>query len=248
MLKKAVAVVLCSTCSLALAEQQRVSLTHENKYPALHQLELGYDFEQQEYNDFQYRTHAAEARFGLLENLTARLSVPYVMRDEDFADDESGLGDIQLGFDLVAHQDIFSYPYAIPHIDVSFASGDEDKGLGAGDPSYVFGLSVGTVVYDALHYIADLSYSVNHDARASDEDDAFIASLSVVWDVNERFAVSGEARVLDFQDTDSQPYLLGGGMAYNWSEDFLTRFFLGTWQKGENGEDLLINVSAAYQL
>lgn len=248
MLKKVIAVVLCSTCSLALAEQQRVTLTHENKVPALHQLELGYDFEQTEYTDLQYRSHALQARFGLIENLTARLDVPYVMRDEDFASDESGLGDISLGFDLVAHQDVFSYPYVIPHVDIAFASGDDKKGLGAGDTSYVFGFSVGTVVYDQLHYVADLSYAVNHDARASDEDDAFMASLSMVWDVNERFAVSGEGRVLDFQDTDTQPYLLGGGMAYSWSESLLTKFFLGTWQKGGNGEDLVINVSAAYQL
>lgn len=247
MFKKALTVVLCSAATVALAEPQRVLLTRENQFPALHQLEVGYEFQQREFNDLNYRTHSAQARYGLIENLTARLDVPFVMRDADFESDEEGLGDIKLGFDLLAYEDVFSYPYIIPHLDIGFATGDEDKGLGTGETSYTFGLSVGTVVYEVLHYIADVSYAVNHDALASADDDVFMASLSVMWTLSEKFALSLEGRLLDFQDTDNEPYLIGGGMAYRWTDDFQTSLFYGGWQESETGEDTLLSVKAALQ-
>lgn len=228
------------------AEEARAFWTVENKFPALGEAELSYWFEQNEFEDFVYRSQSALLRYGLLENVTARLDVPFVQRDEDFASDADGLGDIGLGFDLLAFEDIFGYPYVIPHVDVAFPTGDEDDGLGTGETMYMFGVSIGTVVYEVLHYVADFSYAQNYDARATEEDDVFMGSLSLIWDISKRFSVMGEGRIMDYQDTSDQPFLIGAGMAYSWTENFDTSFFIGNWQESDFGQDQELMVKASY--
>lgn len=245
MLKKATIAALCCASTLAWGEAQRALLTHENKYPELHQLELGYEFRQREFEDFQFRTHSAQARFGVWENLTAILDVPWAQRDNDFGDDESGIGDVEFGLDLVAYQDIFGYPYVIPHVAASFSTGDEDEGLGTGETMYLFGVSIGTVVYEVLHYVLDVSFAQNYDAKASEEDDALLVSLSLLWDLSDRFNVAAEGRVVDLQDTDDESYLIGGGFTYEWTENFQTGFFYGGWQESDD-EDRVLSVRANY--
>ncbi len=246
MLKKAAAVALCSIATLAWAEPQRTVLTHENKQPELGQLEVGYQFLQREFNESNLRSHSAQARYGLWENLTASLDVPWVSRDEDFGTDQDGIGDVVLGFDLLAYEDVFTYPYVIPHLEIAFPTGDEDDGLGTGETAYSFGFSVGTVVYEVLHYVLDFTYAANYDALATDEDDAFLVALSMVWDISDRFALSLEGGIIDYQDTDDEPYILGGGMAYKWSPNFQTSFFYGGWQESPD-EDSATSVRATYQ-
>lgn len=88
------------------------------------------------------------------------------------------------------------------------------------------GVSIGTVVHDVLHYVLDASYAMNYDARATEEDDVFMGSLSLIWDISERFSAMGEGRIMDFQDTSDQPFLIGGGMTYGWSENLSSTFFI----------------------
>ncbi len=230
----------------ARAEDARAFLTTENKFPETRHLEVGYGFEQTEFDALLYRMHAAQLRYGLLENVTARLDLPYVQRDEDFGDDTSGLGDVQLGFDLLAYEDIFRYPYVIPHLDVAFATGDEEEGLGTGDAMWKLGVSIGTVVYEVLHYVLDLSYVSNYDAMASDQDDVFMGSLSIIWDVSDRFSVMGEGRFMNFQDSDDQPFLVGGGMSYDWTEKLASSVFLGSWHENDFGQDQEVLFRTSY--
>ncbi len=249
MLRKILLVSACaalSTLSLARAEEARALWTTENKFPALGQAEVSYWLEQTEYDDFVYRSHSALLRYGLIENVTARLEVPWVQRDEDFLEDADGLGDVQLGFDLLAYEDIFRYPYVIPHVDVAFPTGDEDDGLGTGETMYMFGVSIGTVVYEVLHYVLDASYAMNYDARATEEDDVFMGSLSVIWDISPRFSVMGEGRIMDFQDTSDQPFLIGGGMSYGWTENLASTFFIGNWQESSFGQDQELMFKTSY--
>lgn len=245
MLKKALAVTLCSAATLAWAEPQRTLLTHENQFPELGQLEVGYQFQQREFNTFNYRSHSAQARFGLWENLTLNLDVPWVQRDEDFAEDEDGAGDVVLGFDLLAYEDVFTYPYVIPHIEIGFPTGDDDKGLGSGETMYAFGVSIGTVVYDVLHYVLDLTYAANYDALATEEDDVFMGSLSLIWELSDRFNWTLEGGMVDYQDTDDEPFIVGGGFAYKWTPNFQTSFFYGGWQE-DSEEDTTLNARATY--
>ena len=235
-----------SLMTTARAEETRAFWTTENKFPELGQAEVSYWFEQNEYEDFVYRSHSALLRYGLIENVTARLDVPWVQRDEDFAADADGLGDVGLGFDLLAYEDIFRYPYVIPHVDIAFPTGDDDDGLGTGETMYMFGVSIGTVVYDVLHYVFDASYAMNYDARATEEDDVFMGSLSLIWDISDRFSVMGEGRIMDFQDTSDQPFLIGAGMTYGWTENLYSSFFIGNWQESDFGQDQELMVRASY--
>lgn len=249
MFRKILMVTVLSAAALvsqARAEEARALLTTENKFPELGQVEASYLFEQNEFDTFVYRSHSALLRYGLAENITARLDVPFVQRDEDFLSDADGLGDVSLGFDLLAYEDIFGYPYVIPHIDVGFATGEEDDGLGTGETMYMFGVSVGTVVYEVLHYVLDLSYAANYDARATEEDDVFLGSLSIIWDISDRFSVMGEGRMMDYQDTSDQPFLLGGGMTYDWTESLSSTFFLGNWQESTFGQDQEVLFKTSY--
>ncbi len=246
MSKKLLIPVLFACATLAGAESQRTAITTENKFPELGKLELGYDFKNREFDDAKYRIHEAVARYGLIENLTARLHVPFVSADPDFGDKEQGIGDVQLGFDLRAYEDIFRYPYVVPHLDVAFSTGDEDKGLGTGETMFMFGVAIGTMTHDQFHWVLDVSYAANYEALATEEDDVFMVGLSWVWDISDRFSISIEGLVQDFQDTDNEPYLIGGGFAYKWTPAFQTRFFMGGWQEQESGEDLAFNVNAAY--
>ena len=112
----------------APAEESRAFLTTENKFPEQGQLELSYLLESDQNDGFDYATHALQARYGLIENLTTRLTVPYAVLDPEVGDSVDGLGDVRLGFDLLAFEDIFRYPYVIPHVEVGFAT-DGKTGL-----------------------------------------------------------------------------------------------------------------------
>ena len=103
MLRKVLLASVLTAMTLApqlRAEEARALLTTENKFPELGQLELSYLLDNQKYDDLDYRAQSLIARYGLIENLTARLQLPYVQREPDFGSDTDGLGDIRLGFDL----------------------------------------------------------------------------------------------------------------------------------------------------
>lgn len=246
MFKKLLLPILCCAASIALAEPQRTALTTENKFPELGHLELGYDFSNREFENFEYDSNELFARFGLVENLTARVHLPFDTYDPDYGDKERGIGDVGVGLDLVAYQDVFSFPYVIPHFDVTFSTGDEDKNLGTGDNSFKFGIAFGTKTYEQFNWVLDVSYAENYDAKAADEDDIFQVAFSWVWELSDRFAFSVEALIQDHQDTDNEPYLIGGGLSYKWTPEFQTRFFMGGWQEQESGEDTLLNLAATY--
>ena len=249
MLRKVLLASVLTAMTLApqlRAEEARALLTTENKFPELGQLELSYLLDNQKYDDLDYRAQSLIARYGLIENLTARLQLPYVQREPDFGSDTDGLGDIRLGFDLKAFEDIFRYPYVIPHADVIFSTGDEDDGLGSGETGYSFGVSVGTVVYEVLHYVVDISYTVDADAKVAGADDMLTGSLSIIWDMSDRFSVMGEARAIDYDNADATSILAGLGMSYAWTENFGTTIFVGGWPDAEMGEDQNTMVKASY--
>lgn len=246
MIKKLFIPAFFGMATLAVAEPQRAALTTENKFPELRQLEAGYDFVSTDFEAARYLTHELVLRYGLIENLTTRVQVPFNTIDPDFGDKEQGIGDVRLGFDLLAYEDVFSFPYAIPHVEVSFPTGDEDEGLGTGENMVKFGLAVGTVTHEVLHWVADASYTINSDSKVAEESDVFELALSIIWDVSDRFAVSAEGIVQDAENAEDNPILLGAGLSYKWTPSFQTRFFMGGWNNGANGEDTTLNVNAAY--
>lgn len=246
MSKKILIPAICAVASLACAEPQRAFLTTENKFPETGTLELGYDYSGREFETLKFNSHSAVARFGLFENLTARVKVPFVDRKPDFGDSESGIGDVTLGLDLVGYQDVFSFPFVIPHIDISFPTGDDAKGLGAGDTLVRFGVSLGTKTHEQFLWVADFSYASAYDAKASEKDDQFDIALSWLWELSERFTLNLEGLVRHMEAYDSSSVLLGGGMTYKWSPALLSGVYFGQWNSNDSGEDQLLKITTAY--
>lgn len=212
----------------------RTTLTRENKYPGDGNIEVIASFDHAELQDLEQDVFGLGGRYGLLESLTLGASLPYV-QSEYAGEDNSGLGDLVLSADLLAFQDLFRYPFVIPHVDAALPTGDEDDGLGTGETVISFGVSVGTVVYDALTYIIDFSYAYNGSTyfALGNPDNLFMVSGSIVWDISDRFAVLAEARMyeeLDFMDDN--PFEAKGGMAYRTGRDSQIAVYGGVVDSG----------------
>lgn len=246
MSKKLMIPALFAVASLAWSEPQRVFLTTENKFPETGKLELGYDYTGREYETLKFTSHSAVARLGLVENLTARVQAPFVNHEPDFGDSESGVGDVVLGLDLVAYQDVFSFPFVIPHLDVAFPTGDEEKGLGSGDTLVKFGVSIGTKTHEQFVWVADFSYASAYDAKASEQDDQFDIALSWLWELSDQFTFNLEGLVRRMESYDSSSVLLGGGMTYKWTPALQSGVYFGAWNSNDSGEDQLLKISASY--
>lgn len=238
----AAATFLAGVCA-ASAEPNRTLFVNENRAPELGQAEVGVMYFDREYDMADETEWNVYARYGLIENLTAKITVPYLDWENDFGASADGIGDVVLGFNLLAYEDIFHYPYVIPHLDISFPTGDEDDGLGSGETSPSFGVSVGTVTYDQLHWIVDASYVMNGGSELEDPEDIVVGSLALIWDVSDRFAIHGEVQISDDEASgEDNPVTAVGGMTYEWSRDVEMSVYGG----GGDVYDSVVGVKAAY--
>lgn len=201
------------------AEPIRTLLTKENRLPRLYQAEVGAEFHYIE------REHADETaiipyvRYTVARDLALVGTLPYrsVDPDDPMLKKESGIGDATLGFEFVAYKDLFGYPWIMPHGQVSFDTGNEDKGLGAGDTEYMIGIAVGTTVNRKLHYVADARYRI-----LDDQDNIPSIAGSIVWDLDRKFSLIAEielSREKDARDEfgmrdDRHPLVFLAGMHY----------------------------------
>lgn len=233
--------------SLAQAEIARALLTKENKFPETGQLEIGSIYSHSEFDlsDSELSSLRPYARYGLVENVTFQADVPYLWTDSELGGEEEGIGDVGLELDLVAYKDIFDYPYVIPHIDLTLETGDEDKGLTAGETIWDLGVSIGTVTYDVLHWVVDFAYVLNGGQEVEDRENVFKVSGSLIWDLNERFSVLIEGLVLDENSANDRPYYFQGGMAYKATENLQVSFYGGGWSQTD--EDVVTTAKVGYQ-
>ena len=203
----------------ANAEPSRTFYSLENQFPRWEQLEVGLTAEVSEQSigrsDVDVTETSVYARYGLLDDLAVFVDIPILEVDPDFGDSETGLGDIELGFQLRAYEDIFEYPYFLPYVTMSLPTGDEDDGLGAGDPVYRGGISYGSTIHDWIDWVLDVSYQIN-----PDDNNQLIVGHSYVWNLSDSFAILTEflyrEAELDLLDDD---FLISGGFNYNWTRD-----------------------------
>jgi hypothetical protein len=162
-------------------------------------------------NDLQ--TFAPYVRYGLLENFAIRLDLPYVNSDPAFGDSESGLGDMTVELQLRTWEDIFGYPYFIPHVSATLPTGDEDKGLGNEDSVVEVGMSYGDKMYDTVMWVLDLSYRVNPNT-----DNQLLLANSYIWNISEQFSLLFEILYEEeIEDNGESLVLAAGGFSYNWT-------------------------------
>lgn len=247
MIRKALLILalLVLTTGLGFAESGRLLLLTENKMPALHRLELGLVGQYQELPSAYLRsvdlnTFLLEpyARFGLFRNFTVFTRLPYLNRDPDVGEKQDGLGDVSAGFELVAYEDVYRYPYIIPHLEGIFDTGDEKKGLGRGETLVKVGASVGTIVDDTWHYVVDASYVI-----AQDTDNYLVVSGGFIWDLNKQAALLVEGRFTDEEYEDKDYTLYGqAGLSYKATDALVYTVYGGSGDK----EDVSISLKVAY--
>lgn len=236
----------------AFAGAQRPYLVRENEFPADKMPEVSVEAMFIEYGDinedivlgdYNASIVAAELRYGLFENLALSANVPYVTITPDFGNEESGLGDVTLGLDLLAYEDIFHYPYVIPYLEVQLDTGDEKKGLGTGEKVYRMGVTVGTVVEDVVHFTAAVHYDIY-----TEFENVLGASGAIIWDLSDAFSVHVEGRVSEYrginEDEIDAEYIGLAGMSFRPNEDTLLTLYGGSTEN--RAEDVITGLRVSY--
>lgn len=219
----------------ASAETARPLLTKENRLPEVRQLELGLvtEFREEEVSetqDLSKWSFSPELRYGLAPELIATLGIP-VERFEG-GDDETntGLGDIKLGLEFLAWEDIFHYPYLLPYLEIGLPTGDEEEGLGYGDTTADIGLAIGTTVYETLTYALDAGYRFLQDAG-----NVFSVSGALIYELSKQTSilVEGEFEEAHEGEEDDRVLVLGG-LTYKPTPKWFVGLYAGARVDGEN--------------
>ncbi len=227
------AMALGVVAGMASADPMRTVFTKENKFPGALGWELSLGGGGSSYDgsatvaDNDYWSIVPGVRFGLTDQVALRGEVPYAGYSSGDLD-EQGLGDVSLGVDFLFFEDIFEYAWIVPHATAYLPTGDEDKGLGQGDPQGRFGISIGTTVNDVVHFALDGSFTT--DGSLVEDDEGLIAgALSIVWDLDERASLLGEVQMRDDPvDTDEDFALRAhAGMAYKINKHFTLMGYVG---------------------
>ena len=243
---------MMAVAGTSFGEAQRTLLTLENKFPELHQFEAGLDVGNRAFKMDNYRvtTVAPYVRYGLVKNLTGYLDVPVADSSRNFGNSGAGLGDVKAGLQLRAYEDIFSYPWVVPHIEASFNTGDGSKATGYGKNVYTFGISAGSKMYDQLSLIVDASYMLNggFDSGSLTPADTVAFAASAVWDISEQLAVLAEGKITQHNSTpnDHQPKYGHGGIVYRFTENFQLGAYVGGWVQADAQTDLTIKGSYTF--
>lgn len=219
------ALALCVTAGLVSAEPIRTLFTKENKFPEA----MGWELflaggassldDDDAFEDADTFFVAPGARFGVTDRVAVWAAAPFVSYSAGDLD-EQGLGDAQLGLEFLFFEDIFEYAWIIPHVTGIFPTGDEDDGLGTGETQGRFGVSIGTTVNDVVHFAVDASYTANgaapEDEFSDDRDELLAGALSIVWDLDERASLLGEAQIRDDPVDPEDDFAFRGhvGLAY----------------------------------
>lgn len=241
-------------------EAQRTVRSLENKFPTQGQLELGVNFRSYQFDDegdSSLNSVGAVARYGLLKNLTAYIEAPAAVFKTDIGDDGEGVGDLRGGLQLKAYEDVFEYPWIVPHFDFTVSTGNDDEGLGTGEGSYAFGISIGSRMYDTYGFVLDGTHVLNggYQTGSMATEDATVLSLSITADVSEQlaFVVEGSLVLVDDDDDDEDffsdessddPVYVGAGMVYRWSERLTIGGNIGSWSDAQFDTEL--SVRAGY--
>lgn len=237
MKKVMLGVVLVAAAVTAQAEPIRTLLTRENQLPEKGQTELGLLANTQQYEAQNNFVESPYVRYGLFGNLAAYVAVPFHQTrvKQGFGDSQNGIGDATLGVDLLAYEDIFRFPYLLPHVEVAFPTGDEDKGFGAGDVSIRGGVTVGTKTWECVNWAVDVTGQHLTSNDPTLKADTIVVSGSLVWDLDEQFSLVTEVSSNDQTYPEGHPVTYEGGMVYKPIENLMFGVYGGkTMHTSEN--------------
>ena len=248
-------VIAVAMALTSVADTTRPLLTKENRFPEVTRAEIGTLLQVKEFTDENEQTKLTDAnawvvtpfaRWQAARNLALRFDVPFGGLDPDTGSSETGLGDLAIGFEFRAYEDIFRFPYIIPHAQIRLDTGEEKTALGDNETSFLFGITLGSQVYDVPWYVNfDLNYEVFEDSE-----NIFGFAGSVIWELSEQFSVLAEAFITDedlkAQGFEEHPTGFQGGMVYHPNEDLTLGLYAGGNKNSR--EDVIISVRVAHDL
>ena len=226
MKKLMLGLMLAAMITAAQAEPMRTLLTQENQFPEKGQTEIGFLGNTQQRDTSSDYTESLYARYGLFGNLAAYALVPMheTMKKTGYGSNQAGIGDVALGFQVLPYEDIFKFPYILPHLQFGFPTGNKDKGYGAGDVSILGGVTVGTKTWECVNWAVDFSgqHLTNNDPTL--KSDTAIVSGSIVWDLDDQFSLLSE---ISFSNQNANPVTYEVGMTYKPIENLLIGVYGG---------------------
>jgi len=246
MKKLMLGVVMTAVAVTVQAEPIRTLLTKENQLPEKGQTELGLLANTQQYDNNAGYSETPYVRYGLFGNLAAYAFVPYnqTRYKDGFGLNQNGFGDMGIGFELLAYEDIFKFPYVLPHLEFRFPTGDQDKGYSAGDVSILGGVTVGTKTWECVNWAVDVTGEHLTTQDPSLKADTIVVSGSIVWDLDEQFSVVAEVNGSDQDYPLGHPLTYEGGMVYKPIESLMVGVYGG--RTIHTGEDWNGTVKVAY--
>lgn len=240
--------VLAAMVTTVQAEPLRTLFTKENQMPEKGQLELGALANTQQYPNQSFFTESVYARYGLFGNLAVNAFVPahQIRNKNGFGSNQNGLGDCGLGFQLLAYEDIFRFPYIMPHLEFQFPTGNEDKGMGAGEVSILGGVTVGTRTWECVDWALDVTGSHLSTNDPLLKSDTVIISGSIVWALDEQFSLVGEVSGSDQTYAAGHPIAFEGGMVYKPVENLMIGVYGGKTQHTDESWDGTVKLSYSF--
>lgn len=236
---------------IANAEPVRTQYSIENRFPDTKELEAGVSLKIADYDAdaSNGRPSAVDAtktvpyvRFGLHDTVAVQADLPLVSTDAEDGDSEFGIGDVSLELQALIFEGLFSYPFVIPHGGVSFATGDDDKGLGAGESIPEVGVTIGTVVEDIWTFTLDATYFFEDYQRYN-----YDVAAGVICDVSETFGLIGETALssIEYDAGDKEhPIVFLAGVVYEPSEPITMVLTAGGGTESE--ADFMFNFKFAW--
>lgn len=232
------------------ADPNRCLLTKENKFPKVGQLELGVLGTFAEYTDSDEQDIVVDAnqyiltpqlRYQLTEEFTLVGKFPVGRYEPDQGDSSNGLGNLSLGFELLAYEDFRRFPYIIPYAMINLPTADEDVKIDYDEFGALFGMSAGSIAWRYWTFNADISYEFFEDSQ-----NIARFTASILWDVDDDLAFIFEAGLSDndrrtVSSTD-YPAVFLGGISYDVNKRSSFQLYGG----GESGTPLEVFATLRY--
>ena len=211
------------------AEPIRTLFTTENQFPEKGQTELGILADTQQYDTLNQYSETPYVRYGLFGNLAAYANVPFheTSFKSGYGSNLSGIGDLALGLQFRAYEDIFKFPYIVPHVEVRFPTGDQGDGYGAGDVSLLGGVTVGTKTWECVNWAVDVTGAHISTNDPTLQSDTVIVSGSIVWELDDQFSLVAEISDNDQNYPDGHPITYEAGMVYKPNENLMLGIYGG---------------------
>ncbi|MDP8218200.1 MAG: transporter [Candidatus Theseobacter exili] len=188
------------------------------------QADLGLSYLQANDDAAKVTTVYAQGRFGILENWDVTLWVPFNWVSPEVGTDEDGIGDLWVGTKLMLLNEI-DYPVDLSAaVFVECPTGDDDKGLGAGNAS-VYVVAAAAKTFDQFLVVGNIGGGFLGDYKVGsidiDRKNIFMYGVEVAWMVNDvaNLNLALEGATKELEGMDGEIYVTVGGQCIfmeNW--------------------------------